>query len=90
VEEDVADRGRVGDEGDDAHRAATVGTHERENFVDAGEQQRAGVAGSATMAGSAAGCEFGAGARSVVAAANARAVTAVRGGELGATTPEYR
>ena len=49
VDEDVAHGRAVGDEGDDAHRAATVGAHQRENFVDAGEQQRPGIAGGATV-----------------------------------------
>jgi len=34
---DVAHGRAVGDEGDDPHRAATVGAHPRENFVDTGE-----------------------------------------------------
>jgi hypothetical protein len=63
VDEDVAYRGRVGDEGDDAHRAATVGTHEWENCVDAGEQQRPGVAGSATMGRFGGGFRVGGGRR---------------------------
>ena len=41
--------GGGGDEGDDAHRAATGRTHEWEHFIDAGEQQRPGVAGGTTM-----------------------------------------
>ena len=47
----------IGEESDDAHLGATHGAHEREHFVpqgfpsviDAGEQQRPGVAGSAPM-----------------------------------------
>ena len=51
VGEDVANGGAVGDEGDDPRRGATLGAHEREDLdlVDAGEQQRPGVAGGATM-----------------------------------------
>jgi hypothetical protein len=48
VDEDVAHGGGVGDEGDDAHRAIAVEAHQREHFVDAGQQQRPGVAGRAT------------------------------------------
>jgi hypothetical protein len=73
VGEDVADGRRVGDEGDDPYFGA-AGAAERENVVDAGEQQRPGVAGG--------------GASGVVAAASARAVTAARSGELGASTPK--
>ena len=39
----------IGKEGDAAHLGATHGTHERENLVDAGEQQRPGMAGGAPM-----------------------------------------
>jgi hypothetical protein len=42
-------RGRVGDEGDDAHRSATVGAPEQEYFVDAGELQRPGMASGAAV-----------------------------------------
>jgi len=44
VEEDVADRGCVGDQGDDPHRGAAPGTHQLEHLIDAGERQRPGVA----------------------------------------------
>jgi len=37
-EEDIAHHCRRGDEGDDAHVAATLGATEREHFVDAGQQ----------------------------------------------------
>ena len=47
--EDVAHGGGGGDEGDDAHRAATDRTHQREHCVDAGHQQRPSVAGGTTM-----------------------------------------
>ena len=49
VVEDVAHDGGVGDGGDVTHFATTVGAAEREHFVDSGEQQRPGLAGSATM-----------------------------------------
>ena len=49
VDEDVAYRGRVGDEGDDAHLGAAERTHQREHFVDASQKQRPGVSVSATM-----------------------------------------
>ena len=52
---------RVGDEDDDAHFAVTVGTHERENLVAAGQQQRPGVAGSAPMGRSGGVCWRGCG-----------------------------
>jgi ABC-type transporter Mla maintaining outer membrane lipid asymmetry ATPase subunit MlaF len=42
VDEAVAYRGRIGDEGDDAHLGAPQRTPEREHFVDAAEQQRPG------------------------------------------------
>ena len=38
---------------DDAHYAATVGAHEWENFIDAGEQPRPSVAGGEVVATSA-------------------------------------
>ncbi len=47
--EDGAHGGGVGDEGEDAHRAATGRTHEWEHFIDAGEQQRPGIAGGAAV-----------------------------------------
>jgi hypothetical protein len=50
VDEDVAHGRAVGDEGDDAHHAATVGAHEWENFIDAGEQPRPSEKGP-TIAG---------------------------------------
>jgi hypothetical protein len=49
VGEDVASRGGVTDKGDDPHIGAAERAHEWENFVDAGEQQRQGLAGGAAM-----------------------------------------
>jgi hypothetical protein len=49
MDEDVVDRGRVADEGDDAHLGAAERAHQGEDFIDAGEQQRPGVAGSVAM-----------------------------------------
>jgi hypothetical protein len=43
VDEDVAHRGRVGDEVDDARLGPTQGAHPRKHFMDAGEQQRRGT-----------------------------------------------
>jgi hypothetical protein len=45
VDEDVAHGLAVGDEGDDAHRTPTLRAAERDHFVDAGQQQRPGIAG---------------------------------------------
>jgi len=77
----------IGEESDDAHRAAAGRTHEWERFIDAGEQQRPGVAGGAPM-GRFGGGGLGGGAGGGVVAATARAVTAARSGELGASTPK--
>src|SRR5512144_2596311 len=44
-----ADGSRVGDEGDDTHVGAAERTHDREDFVDAGEQPRPAVAGGASV-----------------------------------------
>ncbi len=38
VEEDGGDDGRVGEEGEDAHGSAAGGAEEREDLVDAGEE----------------------------------------------------
>jgi hypothetical protein len=86
VDEDIADCGRVGDEGDDAYVGAAERTHERENFVDAREQPRQAYRAARRWAGSAAGSGLGAGGE--VVAASARPVTAVPRGELGASTPK--
>ena len=64
-----------------------MGAPEWENFVDAGEQQRPGIAGGTAVG------RFGGGLRVLAAgggviAVDARAVTAVRRGELGASTPK--
>ena len=47
VDEDVVNRGRVGDEGDDAHRGAIQRARQWEHFIDASHQQRPGVADGA-------------------------------------------
>jgi hypothetical protein len=49
VEEDVADGGRIGDEGDDPHLGATERAHQRKSFLDASEQHGPGVTGGATI-----------------------------------------
>ena len=57
VGEDGAHGGGVGDEGDDPHLAPTLRAQEREYCVDAGQQQRPGVAGGAAVGGSSAGSD---------------------------------
>jgi len=47
VGEDGAHGGGVGDEGDDADFAPVLRARQRANFIDAGEQQRPGIAGGA-------------------------------------------
>ena len=68
-----------------AHLGATERTHQRKDFVDAGEQQRPGIAGGAAVS------RFGGGSAGVWVAGwsrSARAVTAGRSGELGTSTPK--
>jgi len=48
-EEDIAHHCRLGDEGDDAHVASTIGATEREHFVDAGQQHGPCVASGAAV-----------------------------------------
>jgi hypothetical protein len=63
VRKDRAHGQGIGKESDDAHRGATQGTHERKNFVDAGAQQRPGIAGGATMGRFGSGLRVGCGRR---------------------------
>jgi len=48
-EEDIAHYGRLGDEGDDAHVASTIGATEREHVVDASQQYGPRVASGAAV-----------------------------------------
>ena len=49
MDEDVAHGRGIGEESDDAHLDATSGTHEREYFLDVGENQRPSVMVGTTM-----------------------------------------
>ncbi len=95
--EDLPYRHRCGDEADDAHFATAPRTQQGQHFIDAGEQQRPGVAGrlavqrlgyDRTAAGG--GIPEGAVATAATVSAPAgcaSAVTAARSGEFGARTP---